>query len=151
MAKSGVYTYTFTVPEAAIDFNGHVGNVTYLQWMVEAATRHSASRGWSMEKCLKAGGTWVAKKHCIEYLRPAFAGQRLRMRTWLESIEKIRAVRRYEILDDESGTLLAKGESEWIFVDAERFRPMRIPEKIVASFVEGGGEEHDGDEGRQSK
>ena len=135
MAKSGVYTYTFTVPEAAIDFNGHVGNVTYLQWMVEAATRHSASRGWSMEKCLETGGTWVAKKHCIEYLRPAFAGQTLRMRTWLESIEKIRAVRRYEILDDESGTPLAKGESEWIFVDAKRFRPMRIPEAITSAFI----------------
>jgi acyl-CoA thioester hydrolase len=133
-AASDIYTYDFEVGEEAIDFNGHVGNVTYLAWMVDAAQRHSADAGWSMEACMRHGGTWVAKSHCIDYLRPAFAGDRLTMRTWLEEIGKIKAVRRYEIVRTSDGEVLAKGRTEWIFVDAENFRPLRIPEKMAEDF-----------------
>jgi acyl-CoA thioester hydrolase len=131
-AASDIFSYSFTVEGESIDFNGHVGNVTYLAWMVEAATRHAAHAGWDMHTCIRHGGTWVAKNHCIDYLRPAFAGDTLTMRTWLEEIGKIKAIRRYEILKE--GRLLAKGRSEWIYVDAENFRPIRIPEKMAEEF-----------------
>ncbi|WP_457595812.1 acyl-CoA thioesterase [Hydrogenimonas sp.] len=138
MAEKPRFRYTFTVPEESIDFNGHVGNVTYLQWMTEAATRHADAMGWGMAACLDAGATWVAKRHCIDYLRPAFAGETLRIETWLEKIEKVRALRRYEIYRDGDDTLLAKGESEWIYVDAQTLRPRRIPEAMAEAF--GGGD-----------
>jgi acyl-CoA thioester hydrolase len=131
-AASDLFTYTFEVEESAVDFNGHVGNVTYLSWMVDAATRHAADAGWDMETCRRHGGSWVARSHCIDYLRPAFASDRLTMRTWLEEIGRVNAIRRYEILKED--TLLAKGRSEWIYVDAETFRPTRIPTAMVEDF-----------------
>ena len=30
MERSATFSYRFTVPKEAIDFNGHVGNVTYM-------------------------------------------------------------------------------------------------------------------------
>ena len=128
------YIYRFTVGKEAIDFNGHVGNVTYLQWMVEAATAHSESVGWGFERCRERGGTWVARSHCIEYRHPAFENDILEMTTWLERIEKIKAIRRYRITRVADGTLLCEGTSEWIFVNAASMRPMRIPEEIVEAF-----------------
>ncbi len=135
MERSATFSYRFTVPKEAIDFNGHVGNVTYLQWMIEAATAHSESVGWGFEACKEAGGTWVAKSHHIEYRHPAFENDTLLMKTWLEPIGKIKAVRRYEIVRETDETLICEGVTEWIFVDIKSMRPMRIPRHIVESFA----------------
>jgi acyl-CoA thioester hydrolase len=128
------YTYTFTVPSDVIDFNGHVGNVTYLEWMIEAATRHARSVGMSYERCLELGGTWVAKSHTIEYKKPAFNGEELRMETWIETMGKVASERRYRLVRVADKAVLCEGKTEWVFVDKDRFRPSKIPEKIRNSF-----------------
>ena len=43
------------VPESAIDRNGHVNNVRYVQWMQDAAEAHSASLGWPTERYAALG------------------------------------------------------------------------------------------------
>jgi len=130
------YTYTFTVPASAIDFNGHVNNVTYLEWMMEAATRHAQAAGMGYEQCLEHGGTWVARFHRIEYRNPAFEGEELRMITWIESIGRIVSRRRYALRRIADDALVSEGETEWVFVDAKRMRPMRIPAVVSAVFSE---------------
>jgi acyl-CoA thioester hydrolase len=128
------YTYTFTVPASAIDFNGHVNNVTYLTWMMEAASRHSQSVGMGFEQCLEYGGTWVAKSHHIEYKSPAFEGDELRMTTWIDTLGKIVSERRYELRKVADDFLICEGKTEWVFVDKKRMRPMRIPAQIAEAF-----------------
>jgi acyl-CoA thioester hydrolase len=128
------YTYTFTVPKDAIDFNGHVNNVTYLAWMIEAATRHSESVGYGYESCLALGGTWVAKSHYIAYKRAAFEGDVLSMETWVEEIGKIMSVRCYLLRHLKSGAVVCEGKTEWVFVDSKKMRPMKIPEIVVEAF-----------------
>ena len=128
------YIYTFTVNKDVIDFNGHVNNVTYLSWMIEAATRHSASVGFGYEQCLEYGGTWVAKSHNIEYKKPAFENDELEMKTWIEDIGKILSTRCYELIRVSDGALICEGKTEWVFVDSKRMRPMKIPVEIVQGF-----------------
>lgn len=128
------YRYTFTVPKDAIDFNGHVNNVTYLAWMIEAATRHSESVGYGYESCLALGGTWVAKSHHIAYKRAAFEGDVLSMETWVEEIGKIMSVRRYVLTRKDDHAVVCEGETEWVFVDEKKMRPMKIPQAITDAF-----------------
>ena len=128
------YTYTFSVPKETIDHNGHVHNVAYLQWMIEAATRHSESVGFGYEACFALGGTWVAKSHHIEYKKPAFENDALQMKTWIEDIGKILSIRRYELTRLSDGALICEGKTEWVFVDSKKMRPMRIPSEIAAAF-----------------
>jgi len=128
------YDYVFKVKHKAIDFNGHVHNVTYLSWMIEAATRHSASVGFGYEKCLELGGTWVAKSHTIEYKKPAFENEVLQMKTWIEEIGKILSTRRYELTRPSDGALICEGKTEWVFVDSKKMRPMKIPSEIIEGF-----------------
>jgi len=124
----------FTVPKEAIDFNGHVNNVTYLSWMIDAATRHSDAIGFGYEKCLELGGTWVAKAHHIEYKKPAFENDELEMKTWIEDIGKILSTRRYELRRCSDNALVCEGITEWVFVDAKKMRPMKIPAAIIEGF-----------------
>ena len=129
------YRYTFKVTEDAIDFNGHVNNVMYLSWMIEAATKHSKAVGFGYEECLSLGGTWVAKSHNIEYKKPAFLNDELQMKTWIEEIGKILSTRRYELMRPSDGVLICEGKTEWVFVDSKKMRPTKIPSVISEGFV----------------
>jgi acyl-CoA thioester hydrolase len=126
--------YTFKVTKEDIDFNGHVNNVTYLSWMIEAATQHSKSVGSGYEKCIELGGTWVAKSHTIEYKKPSFENDELLMKTWIEDIGKLMSIRRYELTRQSDNALICEGKTEWVFVDSEKMRPMKIPKEIIKGF-----------------
>ena len=128
------FNYIFTVQKEDIDFNGHVHNVTYLSWMIDAATKHSESVGFGYKECLKLGGTWVAKSHNIEYKKPSFENDTLQMETWVEEIGKIMSIRRYLLTRPLDNALVCEGKTEWVFVDSKKMRPMRIPSEIVESF-----------------
>ncbi len=137
----GVFRYSFTIPADAIDGNGHVNNVAYVQWMQEAAIRHFDALGG--EPLMRtAGATWVVHSHKIEYLAPAFVGEEIEVRTWIASARRVRSVRRYEFVRRADGKVLVRGETDWVFVDARDGRPMAIPENIMAVFPIVGDDPH---------
>ena len=78
------------------------------------------------------GTTWFARKHVIEYLRPIHLGEKIEARTWIDSAERVKCLRRYEFLRD--GQRVAQGETEWVYVDITTGRPRRIP-KEMEGFV----------------
>ena len=83
-----IYSYEFTVPTDALDENGHVNNVRYVQWMQEAAVRHYGSIG-GIPLTQAIGATWVVRSHNIEYLRPAFAGDRIERGLWSPGLFRV--------------------------------------------------------------
>ena len=97
MSISPVYSKTIAVPETVIDENGRVNNVAYVQWMQDIAVEHYSSIGGA-SPMQKIGATWVARSHLIEYLMPAFAGEEIEIRTWIESVRRVRSLRKYEFV-----------------------------------------------------
>ena len=131
------YEFEFDVPADAIDANDHVNNVEYVRWMQEAAVRHFESAGGN-PLMTAAGATWVVRSHHVEYLRPAGRGARIRVRTWVEDFRRVMSKRRYAFTRAADGILLARGETEWVFVDVRSGRPKTIPEEIQRLFNAGG-------------
>jgi len=128
-----VYQIEFKVPDTAVDGNRHVNNVAYVQWMQEAAMGHAEAAGCT--RMTRAGGaTWVVRTHRIEYLRPAFAGEMLRVETWVADLSRVRSLRRYKFIRAADGIVLAQGETDWVFVDALTGRPRAIPPEIGQVF-----------------
>ena len=130
---NSIYTYTFTVPESAIDENGHVNNVVYVQWMQDAAVRHFNALGGEAPM-REHHATWVVHEHRIQYLNPAFAGEEIEVRTWIADVRRVRSLRKYEFLSKKNGGILVRGETDWVFVDAGDGRPKAIPESVTAVF-----------------
>src|SRR5438270_10283836 len=123
--------YEIAVPAAAIDGNGHVNNVEFVRWMQEAAVRHADEQGCTAAT-RQAGATWVARSHQIEYLRPAFAADRITVRTWVADFRRAFSLRKYEFRRSGGDmALLAKGQTDWVFVDTQSGRPRSIPPAIV--------------------
>jgi len=130
MSASPIFTYSFTIPESAIDENGHVNNVAYVQWMQDAAIRHG--QAWMAGYTGFAdNATFVAREHRIEYLLPVFLGEELEIRTWVNEVKRVRAHRRYEFIRKSDGKVVAKGETDWVFVDTKIGRPIAIPANIL--------------------
>jgi acyl-CoA thioester hydrolase len=128
-----VYAYTFTVQRDAIDENGHVNNVYYVQWMQDVAVRHYDFIG-GVPPMRALGATWVVRSHHIEYLAPAFVGDEIEVRTWVVNIRRVGSLRRYEFVRKSDERLLSRGETEWVFVNATSGRPLAIPEDVSRLF-----------------
>lgn len=128
---NAIYQHLLRVPEPAIDDNGHVNNIEYLRWMLDAATAHAeATGGTRVAQNLEA--TWVVRSHHIEYLRPAFAQDYLTVHTWVASIGRARCLRKYKITRNDM--VLAQGETDWVLLNAKTGRPRTIPQEISDCF-----------------
>ena len=128
-----VYPYEFTVPANALDENGHVNNVMYVQWMQDAAVRHYEAMGGA-QPTQAIGATWVVRSHKIEYLSPAFVGQHIKVLTWVATMRRVRSMRRYHFVRVEDEQVLVRGETDWVFVDAKTGRPRAVPPEVSGLF-----------------
>ncbi len=132
MPLSTTYTKTIPIPRSAIDENGHVNNGAYVQWMQDIAVEHYSSLGGIQAQGDDA--TWVVREHKIEYLLPAFANEEIEIRTWIENFRRVRSLRKYEFVRKSDGKILVKGETDWVFVDAQTGNPRAIPEEVTRIF-----------------
>ncbi|MGQ0633310.1 MAG: acyl-CoA thioesterase [Planctomycetaceae bacterium] len=131
-----VFDYFHTVVAADLDSLGHANNVSYLVWMQSAAVAHSAAQGWPTEAYQRLGAGWVVRSHQIEYLRPAFAGDAIVVRTWVADTKKATSLRRYQILrrHDSGPVTLAVAATDWAFVDFATGILKRIPPEVAGAF-----------------
>jgi acyl-CoA thioester hydrolase len=127
-----IHQRSLTVTTESIDAVGHVNNREYLRWMEDIAVEHSAAQGWPMERYFADGNAWVASTHFIEYLRPAFAGDRLDIYTWIGAWDRRTSVRRYAVTRHRK--LVARGETCWTFVELASGRARDLPAEVTAAF-----------------
>lgn len=133
MPISPVYSKTITILASAIDENGHVNNVVYVQWMQDIAVEHYASLGG-----IEAQGpdaTWVVRQHSIVYLQQAFEGEEIEVHTWVENLRKVRSLRKYEFVRKSDGKVIVKGETDWVFMDTKTGRPKAVPREVENVFA----------------
>ncbi len=129
------FELSITVNASVIDGNNHVNNQVYLQWMNDVAIAHANYLGSSLEVCLANGGSWFAREHTMTYLGAAFEGDELVITTWVTELTKISCMRHYKVCRAGEVEILFKGKTFWVFVHAQRGKPMKIPEVIRNCFT----------------
>ena len=128
-----MYRHRILISQDAIDANGHANNVEYLRWMQDAAVGHADATGGT-EATREAGASWVVRSHHIEYLQPAFAGDRIVVCTWVSNLRKASSLRKYLLLREPNHTVIARGETIWVFVGSHSGRPIAIPKEVSSLF-----------------
>jgi acyl-CoA thioester hydrolase len=129
---SELFVGDMTVPEGDIDALGHASNVAYIRWVQDVARAHSEQVGWSHDTYRDAGMIFVVRRHEIDYLRPALAGDALTLRTWIASWSAATSLRRTVIERD--GVAIAKAHTTWALVSLETGRPCRITPDLKEAF-----------------
>jgi len=127
-------TLELKVQDGDLDELEHVNNATYLRYAEDAARAHSAARGLPLEAYVALGALPVVRRHEIRYRRPALPGDTLAVTTEVRRLDGRRAVRHTDIRRAGDGVLLAEADTEWVWVDAESGRPVRVPEAVRAAF-----------------
>ena len=133
---SGITWSMAAIPwfRGSFDGNGHVNNVVYVQWMEDVGILHARKIG--AEKIARSlKGSWYARSHRIEYLKPAFADDHVIALTWIAECKGVRSRRSYRFLRKSDKTLLAEAETEFIFVGTGTGRPKKIPVEISQLFL----------------
>ena len=127
------FEFQHTVSRDEIDELNHAGNYHYIKWMQHAAIAHSSANGWSPGKYDELGAGWMVRSHKIVYLKQAFEGDVINIRTWVSNMRPATSLRQYEIRN-QSGDVLAKAETDWVFVNFEKQKPTRIPAEVADCF-----------------
>ena len=82
--KSEVISNRIIVPATANDIRGHVNNLVYLEWCLDAAEAHWMSKS---TESLRQKYVWYVIEHNIQYRASAFEGDELELKTWIDSTQ----------------------------------------------------------------
>jgi len=129
-----VYEKQIVIKEDYIDMNQHVNNIIFLQLMQDIAIEHSDANGFTLEKYSTLKTSWIAKKHCINYLKPVFLNDKIMIRTWIESIARFSAIRKYEFINIKDNSIVCEAESTWVYINQKNGKPHKIDENMKKSF-----------------
>jgi acyl-CoA thioester hydrolase len=130
-----LFEYPVTVLPNDIDEMEHANNVSYVRWMQEAAIGHSAYNGWTTERYIEEKWAWVARRHTIDYLQPAYRGDELIVRTWVAAVKLVQSRRKYQFWRKSDNIMVASAETHWAFLSTETLRPIKIPQKVAVCFI----------------
>lgn len=129
------FIVNLTVKPEHIDDFQHTNNVVYLSFMAKTAWDHSKALGLDFETYRKLGKGMVVRRHEMDYFAPSFEGEALRMGTWITGNDgRLRLRRRFQLINEQGATLL-RGLSDFVCMNIESGRAVRMPPEFAATYA----------------
>jgi acyl-CoA thioester hydrolase len=73
------------------------------------------------------------KHYEINYLQPARYDELLEIRTTIQEMPKVEILFEYETINEKKA-IINKAKTSLVFLNAQRMRPVRVPQLIIDSF-----------------
>ncbi|MEM6777793.1 MAG: acyl-CoA thioesterase [Planctomycetota bacterium] len=118
------------VTDEEIDAQQRVHNLRYLQWTLWAARDHAASMGFDHAQKLAENLGWVVRDHSISYRAATNLGDRVVVRTWIHERRQYVVTRKFVVCRPSDRTVLARGQTRWVYVDFRQQQAITIPDEI---------------------
>ena len=123
-----------TVRTFQIDFNHHVSNIIYIQWMEIGRLKLLEAIGLPVEQTEADGYVPVLIETHITYKRPLHMGDTVEIQLWLSELSGVHAWMEFRF-HKVGGGLVAEGRQKGIFFNVRRGRPKRLTEHERAGFL----------------
>ncbi len=120
-----VWTGEFPVHLYETDGWGSLAVGSLCDYLQEAAGNHAGVFGVSVSQLMERSLTWVLARLRVRIERLPLAGERLRVRTWPSGVERLFALRDFQVLDAE-GAVVASALSAWLVIGTTTRRPARL-------------------------
>lgn len=111
------------------DRYGDMRPLILMNELQEIAGQNAEKLGFGRTFCKEHGIAWVVTHYLIDIPDIPTEGQELTISTWPAESDGVRAVRDFEIRGSDGG-LKVRATSQWILMDINTRRPVRIKEKI---------------------
>jgi acyl-CoA thioester hydrolase len=120
---------------ADIDGYGHVNNAVYVTWLDHTAWSHSTALGIPPESCIEGRRGMAVWRTQVNYLAPAFAGNRVDIGTWIvASDSRLRCARRFQMRRADDGVTLLRALIHYVCIDLDSGKARRMPPEFVAGY-----------------
>jgi acyl-CoA thioester hydrolase len=134
--NSEIEETTFFVRFAETDLMGIVHHSQYVVWMEEGRSDYMRRRGFTFDQWEAANIGFAVSELNLRYHAPAHYGERVTVRTRVESVRSRQIVFGYEIVNADSGQALVTGTVKLIAVD--RQNQVRTIPREVQKLLEAG-------------
>lgn len=110
-----------------IDPYKEITPLSILHYFEDIAIAHSESVGLGMDNLLAQNKGWVLNRWLLRMDKYPKLGEKISIETWPSKFERFYGTREFSIKDSE-GNRLGQASSQWIYLNLDKKRPMRIPE-----------------------
>lgn len=119
------------VSKKDLDDLNHVNNMVYISWVLDIAKKH-----WNNLVDIQTikNFYWVLLEHQIKYHYPAFLGEKIKIKTYIDKTEGVKSIRIVEIFNIETNKLLVKSRTIWCLINSKTHKPNRITDEIKQAF-----------------
>ncbi len=126
-----IYTYQ-------IDFNQHVSNIVYIEWMEIGRLKFLENIDMPIHSLEERKITPILIKTEITYKKPLYLGDKLTIELWLGALNNTSAEMIFSFYKN-GDTIAAQGRQTGLFINLETFKPHRLTESersLFSPFVE---------------
>lgn len=128
-----MYGYDSRVRLSETDQNWHMTLTAILNHFQDCCTFHSEDRGVGLSFLSERKRMWVLSSWNVEVERYPQMAERIRVETWPYEFGVMTGKRNFRLLD-EAGRTLARADTLWVYMNAERMRPCRLDADVAAAY-----------------
>lgn len=129
------FTAQYRVHVYEIDAYGELTTAGTIRFLQQTASDATASIGFPLEWYERMGTVWLIRRTMFERLAPAVYDDRLRVRTWVTDMRRVRSERAYEVTREGDNTVLVRATTDWVYVDIARGLPARVPRELQEALM----------------
>lgn len=117
--------YFFMVEAYFCDFRGKATPTMMMTFLLDSATKHAEERGFGYAVMYSQGKAWVLTKLKMFVHRYPESDQRISVRTWITTFNRLFCERHW-LVEDAEGNILASASSYWAVIDIQTRRANNI-------------------------
>jgi len=107
-----------------IDRSDRMTLASVFNFFQEAAISHAENLGVGRDSMAQSGRGWILCRISVQVNQRPYYGDNITIRTWPRGVEKLFAVRDYDIRNTDDIPVI-QARSNWLVIDIEKRRPLR--------------------------
>ena len=109
-------------------------SASYLRYLQETAFDASAAAGFGPPEYLAMKRMWLIRETSLAFSGILRFGDTVEVKTWVQDFRRVRSRRAYRLSRQGTGELIARGYSDWAFLEIPSGRPALVPDNLIAAF-----------------
>jgi len=114
-----------------MDRHGLLRPVMLMNELQNVADYHAEALGRGRTWCKENGCAWVVTHYLVDIDRMPGENQEIEISTWPSRADALRAARDFEIKDVKTGASMVRATSQWVMIDMNTRKPVRIDEVLA--------------------
>jgi len=124
-SQTNIWREDYRIRSYEVDCRNRLSILSMFSFMQEAASRHAASLGVSIQQLLAENYTWLLSRLKIKIADHPGWNDQIQVNTWPSGTQQLFALRDFK-MNSVDNQIIAAAISAWLVIDLQKRRPVRI-------------------------